>query len=211
MTRALLVPNPWRALVAVLLAGLAGSFAGLLSGETGEPMFPPPVASDPRLRDSPHAALLKLEDVLPLSPELEVQPAGYAAPEAPPEEEGPDYEGWGRTEVHRVGFWRPNASADADAPIEVHSEASLYRDTSGAQRSFTYWTGRLAAEGTPVPLALPVDQAAAFTVEAGPFTHQWVQFRKANGVGFLLVTGIAGHTGPETAGELARTMAERMR
>lgn len=210
MIREVLVPDPWRALAAVLLAGLVGSLGGVLSGPSPEPLFRAPPPSETRLQESPKGALLKLEDVLPLSAGLEVRP-GEDPPEVSPEEGGPSYQEWGRTEAHRAAFWRPNVSAEVEAPIEVHSETALYRDAAGAQRAFAYWTNRVAPTGAPVALALPTEQTAAYTVEAGPLTHQWVQFRKANGVGFLLVTGLAGHTPPEAAAELARAMAERMR
>lgn len=209
MIRDALVPDPWRALVVVLVAGLLGSMGGILSGPSPDPLFRAP-PSETRLRESPQGALLKLEDVLPLSAGLENRPL-EDPPEMPPEEGGPNYVEWGRTEIHRAAFWRPNVSAEAEAPIEVHSETTLYRDAAGAQRAFAYWTNRVAPTGAPVAITLPADQAAAFTVEAGPFTHHWVQFRKANGVGFLLVTGFAGHSLPEPAAELGTVMAERMR
>ena len=210
MIREVLVPDPWRSLAIVLVMGLLGSLGGMLTGPSSEPLFRTPPASDSRLRETPQTALLKLEDVLPLSASLEIRPV-EDPPDVPPEEGGPNYQEWGRAERHRAAFWRPDVSAELGAPIEVHSETTLYKDAAGAQRAFTYWTNRVAPTGSAVALSLPADQAAAFTVEAGPFTHQWVQFRQANGVGFLLVTGLAGHTPPEPAADLAKTMAERMR
>lgn len=210
MIRDIFVPDPWRALAVVLFAGLLGSLGGTLSGPSAEPLFRSPQPAEPRLRESPIVALLRLEDVLPHSAGLENRPMEDPS-EPPPEEGGPSYVEWGRTETHRAAFWRTNVSAEVGAPIEIHSETTLYGDAAGAQRAFTYWTNRVAPTGTPVMMALLADQAAAFTIEAGPFTHQWVQFRKANGVGFLLVTGLAGHTPPEPAAELATAMAERMR
>ncbi len=210
LTAHLLIPNPWRALAAVLVAGAMGSAGGILSGDSADPLFPPPAVAN-SLRGNPRDALLTLEDVLFISPEFETRPAEDAPEGSFRGEGGPDFTAWGRVEAHRIAFWRANASMDVEAPIEIQCEVSRYREASEAQRAFAYWRDRMASQGTLTPSVLPADQVAALTIDAPPFTHQWVQFRKANGVGFLLVTGFSGYTPPQRATELARTMADRMR
>ena len=214
MQRSWLIPDPVRAFAAVLLAGLLGSVGGLLSESGPEDAFLPMFSRPALLRSGVEEALPGLEAVLRYSPEFEARDAeqGQAVPAelGEGEKRAPPYQEWGRREMYRTAFWRPNAST-AGGPLEVQAETSMYGDINGARRAFAYWSERLATAAPALRPDVPADESAAYQMDSPPFVHQWVHFRKANGLGIVVVTGPSSQTMPDVAVELARRMAERMR
>ena len=232
--RVYLIPTPLYSFLIIILVALASGVVGLLTSQGHVTAVPAPVVAPPTSVDSisrgrpasdPLSSnlatmVVRLTDVLILSPAFEVRQdqSGEWSNEAAAAE-WPDpssalsrYQRWGRTGGYSSVLWRAQPSSETDAPLEIRSRVSLYRNVQGARDAFKEEQGKLIGPN-PQLITVPQigDTTAAYRVGNGPFIVFLVVFQKGNGVGSLITTSLAEEASLQIAINLAALMAGEMR
>jgi len=228
------IPTPQYSFLIIVLVAFVSSVAGLLTSEVHVTALPVPVAAPPISMDNASRSrsasdplssnlatmVVRLTDVLVLSPAFEVrqdQSGDWSNEAAAAEWPDPSsalsrYQRWGRTGGYSSVLWRAQPAREMDAPLEIRSRVSLYRNIQGAHDAFKEEQGKLIG---PNPQMITVPQigetTAAYRVGNGPFIVFLVVFQKGNGVGSLITTSLAEEASLQVAINLAALMAEEMR
>lgn len=184
-------------------------------------LFRPAPVGPVVLERGPAAAVLRVDDVLPLSRNLQplpeatgdVTPALLLQTWGDPAGMEQRYREWGFTAGVVTTFWRPELSNEPEAPLTVRSQVALFRDVNAADSALRFRRERMAeAKATLVTLADPVPgDALAYRTVSGPFAVHLVEFRRANALATLTVVGYAAVDTTPMAQRLAGLLATRVR
>jgi hypothetical protein len=184
-------------------------------------LFRPAPVGPVVLERGPAEGVLRIDDVLPLSRNLQALPdaTGALTPAlmlqtwSDPAGMEQRYREWGFTAGVVTTFWRPELSNEPAAPITVRSQVALFRDVNAADSALRLRRERMAeAKATPLTLAGPVPgDALAYRTGSGPFAVYLVEFRRANALATLTVVGYAGAVATPTVQRLADLLAARVR
>jgi len=173
------------------------------------------------LERGPSEGVLRADDVLPLSRNLiplqeatgDLTPALMAQTWADPAGLEQRYREWGFTAGVVAAFWRPELSNDPEAPLAIWSQVALFRDVNAADSGLRFRRKRLTEAKTPA-LTLTganLGDALAFKTVSGPIASYLVEFRRANALVTLTVTGYAAADNAAAVERLAGLLAARVR
>ena len=183
-------------------------------------LFRPAQVGPVVLERSPADGVLLLDELLPLSRSFEVLPAasGGLTPEmaaqtwADPTDAIRRYQEWGFITGAAGAYWRPQVNNEPHAPVAVRSNIALFKDVNSADAALRYRREKLvAAKATPLAVGSPDQGVSSFKTPSGPFTHYFVEFRRANAVATLWVAGYAARDDIDIVRSLASTMLGRVR